>query len=157
MAARDLELAIARLPPGPRIHQTRGDSVEVRGSLYRIRPGCEEDIRAAALHVIDGGFYVIQLLALVAPHEEHTGLDSVAPAKSHRVTDLLDGNTALHGIENALRTALGADPDAHASELGENRCDRFIDPVGPRNAFERNPQTAAIHLRRVFADPPMMD
>ena len=68
---------------------------------------------------LDGGRNVLELLALVAPHEEHADLDAVTSREFDGAAHLLDADTALHRIEDALAAALGADPDAIAAQLGE--------------------------------------
>ena len=78
----------------------------------------------------DGGFDVFDLFAFIAPHEEHAALDVACAAQVYGALDLLHLDAAVHGVENALRTALRADPDAEAAELGEKIEHLFVEAVG---------------------------
>ena len=56
--------------------------VEISRALDRVRDRREEDVRVADLDVFDGGGDVLELLAFVAPHEEHADLDAVLRARA---------------------------------------------------------------------------
>ena len=79
-------------------------------------------------------------------------LDAVLLELRHCVAHLRDGDAALHGVQQALRTALGADPHAVAAQFRKLRGHARVQAVGARDALERNAQAAALHLRGVL-DP----
>ena len=71
---------------------------------------------------------------------------------------LLDLHAALHGVEDLLAAALGADPDAIAAELAQLRRGAFVlQAVGARDGFERTMNAAALELGGVAREPGMAD
>ena len=90
-----------------------------------------ENVGPAGLHVFDGGFDVAQILAFVAPHQEHAGLDAVLAAQRDCFAHLLDRDAALHGIQDSLRAALRADPHAKAAQFRQ-RLRHLADSNGRR-------------------------
>src|ERR1700678_4253239 len=123
MPAAKLNLAVRAGFPRANAHQAGRDLIEVRRSFDGIRNGGEKDVGAALLDVIHGGLNVGDLLAFVAPHEEHAGLDAVLFAKRNSLPHLLHLYTALHSVQNALRTAFRSDPDTEASQRRQRFCD----------------------------------
>ena len=74
-----------------------------------------------------------------------------------RVANLRDGDAALHGVQQALRTALGADPHAVAAQFRKLRGHARVQAVRARDALERNAQAAAPHLRGILIQPAVMN
>ena len=107
--------------------------------------------------MLNGGLDIGKLFPFIAPHQEHPGLDSVRLAKGNRTLHLLDRYTPFHGVQNSLRPALGADPDAEASNFGQRFYDSGIETIRPRNALEWNTQSASFEFRRVLKEPAVMD
>ncbi len=112
----DAQITIAAATPVSDIDEARPDTIEIRSTFDRIRNRCEVNVRRQLLDMLNGGLNVFDLLAFVAPHQEHADLNSVLLAKSNRIAHLLNGNAALHGVENALRAALRTDPNAKAAK-----------------------------------------
>ena len=157
MAAGDFQLAIRAVRPILNRHQARRHLLVVRRALDGIGNGGEEHIRQAGFHVLDGGFNVRQLLAFVAKHEEHAGLNSPVAAERDGLAHLLDFDAPLHGVENSLRAALRSDPHAEAAELSQRVRHARVEAVGARDALEGNAQAAALHLGGVFDHPAVVD
>ena len=67
------------------------------------------------------------------------------------------GDAPFHGIQDALRTALGADPHPKATHFGEGFDDLRIQPIGARNALERQLQSAPLEFRGVLKKPAVMN
>ena len=82
-----------------------GNLREIRRALDGISHRGEENIGIGLLDVLDSGFDVGKIFALVAPHQEHPGLNACCTAECDSVLHLLHGHAALHGVENALRAA----------------------------------------------------
>ncbi len=107
--------------------------------------------------MLDGRFDILQLFALVAPHQEHAGLDAPRLASGDRRLHLPHGDAAFHGIEDSLRAAFGADPNTEATKLGEQVDDFVVQAVGAGNALERDAQATASHFRGVLAQPAVVN
>jgi len=73
------------------------------------------------------------------------------------VVDLIDAHAALHRVEDFLRAAFGADPDAEAAEVGECVGDGRVHAVGPSDAFERDAKVARAHFCGELLDPAGVD
>jgi hypothetical protein len=113
--ALDAIIAIRTLDPRFQVHQPRRDFIEVGRALDRIRNRREEHVGVGLLDVLDRRLDVRNLFALVAPHQEHACLDASLLREPHRGLHFVDGDSAFHAIEDALRSALGADPNAEAA------------------------------------------
>ena len=107
--------------------------------------------------VFDGGFDVVQFFAFVAPHQEHAALDAALAGEGDGLLDLLDLDAAIHGVEDSLGAAFGADPDAEAAEFGEKVEHLCVESIGAGDAFEGNAQAAAAHLGGIVANPFVVD
>ena len=81
----------------------------------------------AGFHVFVGGLDIGELLAFVAPHEEHAGAYAVLLELRHGVADLRDGDAALHGVEM--------------------RCEPLSEPIHTRS----QPSSASCAATRAFS------
>src|ERR1700733_2285683 len=100
---------------------------------------------------------IFQLFSLITPHQKHSALNAALPAHSNRLLDLLDLDSTIHRIENALGSAFRADPDAKAAQLGKQVKRLRVQPIRPGDALERDAQVARTHLRRIRPQPRMVD
>ena len=63
----------------------------------------------------------------------------------------------FHGIEDLLRAALSADPQAIAAHARQGLDDLFIQPVLARDRLERQAESAPLHLGGVLEQPFVVD
>ena len=105
----------------------------------------------------DGRFDILQLFAVIPPHQEHPALDAARLAGSHSGLHLFNGNAAFHGVEDSLRAALRADPHAEATEFGQQINDFVVQAIRAGNTLKRNPQSAPPHFRGVLAQPAVVN
>src|SRR5437879_3318006 len=117
VAAANPVVAVRALGPGLEADEPGRDFVKVRSPFDRICYRGEEHVRVCKFHVLDRGFDILNLLALVAPHQKHPGFNAPGLRERGRGAHLLDRHSSLHGVEHALRPALRADPHAEATEL----------------------------------------
>src|SRR5581483_1044148 len=157
MPAPDPDVTICRLRPFAKMNQSGRYAIVVRSTFDRVRDRCEADIRLAFFGVRNSLLDIFYLLSVVTPHQEHTGLDPVRLAVVYGGTNLLDGDAALHCIQNPLRPAFRTDPDPEAAQLRQRLRHRFIHPVGAGDAFEGNRKLPAPHLGREFEEPAMVN
>src|SRR5580700_4984572 len=108
--------AVGGFVPWLELNQRVRDAFVVGRAFDGISNGREENVGVRALHVLDGLFDILQLFSLVAPHQKHSCLDATCFTRGDGGLHLFDGYAALHGVEDSLRTALGADPDAETSK-----------------------------------------
>src|SRR5579863_10390585 len=103
--------ANSQLPIGAQVPRLRLFNLivhfrKVGRTLNRISDRREKDVWIRPFDVLDGGFNIGELLALIAPHEEHARLYSMGTTQSHRLLNLFHGHAAFHGIKNSLGAAL---------------------------------------------------
>src|SRR6202451_792661 len=107
--------------------------------------------------MLDRRLDIAKLLTLVSPHQEHSRLDSMRFAHRYGGSHFFSGDTALHGIQNALRTALGTNPYAEASHFRPRFDNLRINPTGPRNALERHFQSSPLQFACVLKEPAVVN
>src|SRR5437763_15620335 len=110
------------------------DRLEVRRALDGIRYCREENVGIALLDMLDGRCDVIELFALVAPHQKHPYADAMLLRKFDSASDLLHRNAALHCVQDALAAALRAYPDPIAAKIPQ----RFHSSLGLQAVGSRN-------------------
>src|SRR5271170_7651608 len=99
--------------------------------------------------MLDGSFDIFQIFSLVSPHEKHSALDAAFPAHGHCLLYLFDLDSAIHGIENALRSALRTDPDAKTTQLGQQIKHLWVEAIGARDALKGDFEITRAHLRGI--------
>src|SRR5215831_16151885 len=157
MPIANTEVPVGTFFPNFQTLDAIGNVGKIRRAFDRVSNRSEKDVRIGLLDVLDGGVNVGELLSLVTPHQEHSGLDSNRPAKGNRCLHLLHSNSALHGVEDSLRAALRADPNAEASHLSQGLNNLQIQAVGSRNAFKRQFHAAAFEFGGILKEPSMMN
>jgi hypothetical protein len=83
--------------------------------------------------------------------------NAALPAHGNCLLYLFDLDSAIHGIENALRSAFRTDPDAKAAQLGEQIEHLGVEAICARDALEGDAQAARAHLRGILAKPFVVD
>src|SRR6185436_15693233 len=68
-----------------------------------------------------------------------------------------DLHPAIHGVEDALGTALGSDPDPEASEIGQGLSHLLVHPLGPGDALEGDTYPPLLHLPCELESPALVD
>src|ERR1700723_3847331 len=101
----------------------------------------------------DRGFNIFELFSLITPHQKHSALNAALPAHGDCLLYLFDLYATINRIEDALRSALGTDPDAKATQLGKQIKHFGVEAIGARDALERDAQAARAHLSRILANP----
>src|ERR1700735_2605274 len=107
--------------------------------------------------MLHGRFDIRDLLAFIAPHEEHARCNPVRFAESNGSLNLFHRNPALHRIEDLLRAAFRPDPDSRATELTEQARNFLVDSISPRDALERYVDIAPIHLGGKRVEPAVVN
>src|SRR5690606_18731977 len=64
---------------------------------------------------------------------------------------------ALHGIQNGLRAALGADPQPVAAHFGQRVDNLLIEPVGAADAFKGQTDAPLLQLPGIALEPAVSD
>src|SRR5262249_11201208 len=75
LAATDLNVPIAGFSPTGNAYQARCRLFVVGRAFNGVGDGSEEDVGTSLFYVIYGELDIGEILALIAPHQEHAGLD----------------------------------------------------------------------------------
>src|SRR6185312_11619522 len=86
------------------------DRLEVGCPLDGVGDGGEENIGVAFFDMLHSRRDILQLLALVTPHQEHADANAVLVCEFDRAPYLLDTDTPLHSVQYFLTAALRAYP-----------------------------------------------
>ena len=120
MPAFNPNIAIGALAPIAQSNQTGRNAIIVRRAFDRIGDCSEADVGLACFGVGDRLLNIADFFAVIAPHQKHARLNAVRLTELNGVSDLLDRDSALHGVQNSLRSALRADPYSEAAELRQS-------------------------------------
>src|ERR1700727_3848916 len=111
MAPPDAVIAIRRRRPFLVDDDRISGFAEIARVLDRIRDGRQMNFRLALADQINGWRDVIDLLAGISPHQEHTHLNAVTLGRFGGPNHLIHRDAALHRVEDALAAAFRTDPD----------------------------------------------
>src|ERR1700733_7612422 len=103
------------------------------------------NFRLALADQINGCRDVIDLLAGISPHQEHTHLNAVTLGRFGGPNHLIYRDAAPHRVEDAPASAFRTDPDPIATHIGQ-RLEYLVlhHAVGARDGFERHTQIAPL-------------
>src|SRR5665213_973685 len=98
----------------------------------------------------DGSFNVFQIFSFVSPHQKHAALNATLPAHGNCLLYLFDLDSAIHGVEDSLRSAFRSNPDSKATQLGKQIKHLGVQAIRTRDALERDAEAPRAHLRGIL-------
>ena len=96
---------------------------------------------------------VFPTLAFIAQHDERASTNSVALQHRDNFAHSGDIGAPVHCIQNALRSTLGADPQAVAAEIGKQLHHFFVESVLTGYRLKRKMQIAPLEFIAILTQP----
>ncbi len=128
-----------------------GHAIEIFRAFDRVTHGSQHKIGIRFFHMLNGHGNIIAVFIFKAPHQKHAGFDAVPFRKHRHRLNLFGFDTALHFIQQALRAAFRANPDAEAAHGAQCRHNFFIHAIGATDAFKRNFNLASFQFGGIIA------
>ena len=129
-------------------------AVEELGSGQRIGNGDADVVRAGVPNELDGVLNVEPGLAGIAELEEVACANAFAAEIFTSLGDLIDAGALVHGVENFLRSGLGAHPDLGAARAAKSGDRVGTHEIDARLHLERNGGVQLLNFVGELAHPP---
>ena len=127
--------------------------VEELRARQRVRDADADVVGPRALQQVARRENVVELLAEIAEHQEEADADAFRAERAARLHDVVDAGALVHGVENLLAAALGADPDLAAAGVAKRRGHARAHQVRAQLNRERHASAALRQSGREIANP----